>query len=119
MSRLVNPDFETGKPKPWDRLNPSNAVSFSVDASNSITPARTGSQYLRFRTAIPGGSMAQDIMVSMPSVTVLAYVRAGGANVSGALAVWDLDANRNSFIPFTVGQTWTQLSVVLGLENTA
>src|SRR6266404_5897496 len=32
---------------------------------------------------------------SMPSVTVLAYVRAAGPDVSGALAVWDLDANSN------------------------
>ena len=63
--------------------------------------------------------MAQDIRVAMPSVTVLAYVRAGGANVSGALAIWDLDANRNNYIPFSVGQTWTQLTAVLGLEDTA
>jgi hypothetical protein len=63
--------------------------------------------------------MAQDIRVAMPSVTVLAYVRADGPNVSGALAIWDLDANRNNFIPFTVGQTWTQLTTVLGLDNAA
>jgi hypothetical protein len=116
MSLLKNPDFETGQ-APWDRNNNARAVDLEVIPDR--TTARTGSSYLRFRTAVPDGSIAQSITVTAPlSVTAIAYVRAKDTDVSGSLAIWDIDANVQISAPFTVGQTWTQVVATLGMKST-
>jgi hypothetical protein len=117
MSLLMNPDFETGQ-EPWDRQNMPGAVDLEVITDKNV--ARTGSKYLQFRTAEANGSIAQTTPpVTAPrSVTAIAYVRAKDANVSGSLAIWDLDASISTSAPFTaVGQTWTQVVVMLGMKS--
>jgi hypothetical protein len=117
MSLLKNPDFEAGQsPAPWDRQHMPDAVDLEVITDKSI--ARTGSNYLQFRTAVANGSISQDITVTAPSVTALAYVRARDANVTGSLAIWDLGANVTISAPFAVGQAWTQVVVMLGMKST-
>lgn len=118
MSFLKNPDFEAGQaPAPWDRQNKPDAVDLEVVTDRSV--ARTGSNYLQFRTAVANGSIAQDITVTAPpSVTAIAYVRAKDANVTGSLAIWDIDASVSISAPFTVVQTWTQVVVMLGMKST-
>jgi hypothetical protein len=116
MSLLKNPDFETGQ-APWDRNNKPRAVDLEVILDKNI--ARTGSNYLQFRTAESNGSIAQSITVTAPlSVTAIAYVRAKDASVTGSLAIWDIDANVQTSAPFTVGQTWTQVVAMLGMKST-
>jgi hypothetical protein len=66
--------------------------------------------------------VAQDIQVTMPSVTALAYVRAESNNVSGSLAIWDSPGTANEkriSAPFTVGQTWTQIVATSARANPA
>jgi hypothetical protein len=116
MSLLENPDFETGQ-SPWDRENMPGAVDLEVILDQNV--ARTGSSYLQFRTAVANGSIAQTITVTPPrSVTAIAYVRSKDDNVTGSLAVWDMDANVSVSAPFTAGQTWTQVVAMVGMRST-
>jgi hypothetical protein len=116
MSLLKNPDFETGQ-APWDRNNMPGGIDLEVIPDKRV--ARSGLNFLQFRTAESNGSIAQSITVTAPpSVTAIAYVRAKDANVSGSLAIWDIDANVTSSVPFTVGPTWTQVVVMLGMTST-
>jgi hypothetical protein len=115
MSLLKNPDFEAGQ-APWDRQNMPGAVDLEVIANKAV--ARTGSNYLQFRTAEAQGSISQDVTVTAPSVTAIAYVRAKDTSVTGSLAIWDIGANASIDAPFTVGQTWTQIVVMLGMKST-
>jgi hypothetical protein len=118
MSLLQNPEFENGQTDPWKPENSATDVQllpvFDPDG------ARTGNRYAKFRTHKPHGSVAQRINVTMPSVTALAYVRAESGQVSGSLAISDLDANPDNKIsaPFKVGETWTQVIAVLGMKTT-
>ena len=118
MSLLKNPDFENGQAS-WDRNNMPRAVDLEVITDKNI--ARTGANFLQFRTAEPMGSVAQSAKVAVaapPSVTAIAYVRAKDTMVSGALAVWDLDANLSASVPFTVGTAWTQVVAMLDMKST-
>ena len=118
MSLLQNPEFENGKTQPWHPENVHDAVKLEVlfDAHK----ARTGSRFLSFRVSKPHASVAQEIKVTMPSVTALAYVRAGSGRVSGSLTISDLGANPDNKIsaPIDVGETWTQVIAVLGMQTT-
>jgi len=118
MSLLQNPEFENGKTQPWYPENVHDAVYLEV--LYEPHKARTGTRFLRFTTSKPHASVAQDIKVTMPSVTALAYLRAGSGKVSGSLAISDLGANPDNKIsaPFEVGETWTQVIAVLGMQTT-
>jgi hypothetical protein len=118
MSLLKNPDFEAGQsPAPWDRQHMPDAVDLEVITDPGV--ARTGSNYLQFRTALAGGSISQDITVTAPSVTALAYVRGKDGSVTGSFAIWDLGANVTISAPFTADPTtWTQVVVMLGMKST-
>jgi hypothetical protein len=116
MSLLANPGFESPtSAAPWDRMNLPNTVDFNIIKPASV--ARSGEYCLRFKTSQPGGSMGQDTgNLTIPSVTVLAYVSAEGPNpVSGRLAIWELDpgADQNNWTDFNAqpGQ-WTLVTCV-------
>jgi hypothetical protein len=118
MSLLQNPDFENGdNPKPWRAVSEFETVKLEVGNDTHI--ARTGARYLKFRAAKMDSSVAQDIEVSIPSVTALGYVRADTIDVSGRLTIWDLAANplKKIEFPFKVGQTWTQIVATLGRKT--
>jgi hypothetical protein len=67
-------------------------------------------------TSEPFGSIAQDFVVSEPSVTALAYVRSEGPNpVNGQFTIWDLQGGRNISTQFNVGPSWVLLTNTLGL----
>jgi hypothetical protein len=124
MSLLQNPEFESGQwDPPWAPWKPRNAAD-SVDLEVVYAPpgrkARSGSRYLKFITSKPHGSVAQDIKVTMPSVTALAYVRAESGEMTGSLTITDLEANPDNQISydFAVGETWTQVIAVLGMKTT-
>ncbi len=124
MSLLQNPDFESGLTH-WFRNNNGESVDPTVVKDNGGHIVRSGTHYLKFKTSILHGSMAQDITVTMPSVTALAYLRAESTDVSGRLTIWDLDASdsdphKNNSTPFKgVGQNWTQIIAILGLNTHA
>jgi hypothetical protein len=120
MSLLLNPSFEEGTAA-WQRLNEANAVNFSVETDPERKIPVSGQNYLRFRSAVSGGSMAQDVTIAMPSITALAFVRAapGVGQVAGAFAIWDLNANRNVSVNFTVGEAWVPLTAMLSFANAA
>jgi hypothetical protein len=62
--------------------------------------------------------VAQDITVTMPSVTALAYVRADTPiGMSGSLTIHDLAAAQKISCPLEIGQTWTQIVVTLGRKT--
>lgn len=112
MSLLANPSFEMGTADYWKRGNQANAVSFGVERDSNV--ARSGTHYLRVRTAVAGGSIAQDFRSKGPGVTALAYVRAAGSSVTGQMTLWDLDSNASCSTRFSVGQQWTLLADMLG-----
>src|SRR5215471_2787918 len=117
MSLLKNPDFESGRLQPgWE-----HGIGERVDLNviPDTDKARTGSNYLSFRATRGQSSVKQDIQVTMPSVTALAYVRAESNDVSGSLAIWDApgtDNEKKISYDFTVGQTWTQIVATLGRQ---
>jgi hypothetical protein len=115
MSLLENPDFESGKLQPWKLVLGADTAEQQV--VNDTDKARTGSHFLSLGAPRERSSVAQDITVRMPSVTALAYVRAETIDVSGALAIHDLAANRHISVPFKVNQTWTQVVAMLGRET--
>jgi len=118
MSLLKNPDFESGL-QSWTQISGGPA---DIGVPSDTDKARTGSRYLRFRATTAQSSVGQDIQVTMPSVTALAYVRAESNNVSGSLAIWDLPGTPNAkkiSAPFTVGQTWTQIVATSARRNPA
>jgi hypothetical protein len=115
MSLLRNPDFESGQLQPWKLVVGADTAEHHV--INEVDKARTGSHCLKFKASTERSSVAQDIAVTMPSVTALAYVRADTIDVSGSLTIWDLAANRKISAPFKVGQTWAQVVAMLGRQN--
>jgi|SRR5215467_4158685 len=117
MSLLQNPDFESNRLQPWKAVAEFDTVKLEVGNDTHI--ARTGAHFLRFRAANEHSSVGQDIEVTMPSVTALAYVRAETIDVSGSLTIWDLVPvpNKKIVAPFKVDQTWTQIVATLGRET--
>jgi hypothetical protein len=117
MSLLRNPDFESDRLQPWKAVAEFDTVKLEVGNDTHI--ARTGARFLRFRAAKEHSSVGQDIEVTMPGVTALAYVRADTTDVSGSLTIWDLVPvpNKKIVAPFKVGQTWTQIVATLGRET--
>ena len=115
MSLLQNPDFESDLPDPWKRENSATDVNLLPPVFDP-DGARTGSRYLKFLTHAPHGSVAQNIKVTMPSVTALAYVRAERGEMTGSLIISEAGGNQIS-APFKVGETWTQVIAVLGMKN--
>ena len=122
MSLLQNPDFESVQwdpPwKPWTARNVADSVNLEVVFALPDRKARSGSRYLKFKTSKPNGSVSQDVKVTMPSVTALAYVRAERGEMTGWLIISEAEAGGNQIsYEFTVGETWTQVTAVLGMKN--
>ena len=120
MSLLQNPDFESSQwvPAwaPWTPTNVADSVDLEVVFALPDRKARSGSRYLKFKTDKPHGSVSQNIKVTMPSVTALAYVRAERGEMAGSLIISESGGNQISY-EFTVGETWTQVIAVLGMKT--
>ena len=120
MSLLQNPDFESSQwvPAwaPWTPTNVADSVDLEVVFALPDRKARSGSRYLKFKTDKPHGSVSQNIKVTMPSVTALAYVRAERGEMTGWLIISESGGNQISY-EFTVGETWTQVIAVLGMKT--
>jgi hypothetical protein len=116
---LSNAYFEQGSQN-WRPLN--NAASVTVSVVRDGT-AKSGSSFLRARTAIGGGSVANDFPAGFVireglnydvqrSMGVFAWLRAkpGSPSIPGAMTIWQLNAPGNNNHPntqFTVGNDWT------------
>lgn len=133
---LLTGNFEGGLGA-WRPVN--YAANVTAVPINDPAAAKQGVQFMRFRTSIAGGSVAQDarIPVFVASVTVVngvayptwgavanslqfsVWLRSapGQANVQGVVALWDLNANVSTDTRFDVGGQWTQFSA--GLDRAA
>jgi hypothetical protein len=112
MSLISDPHFASGAPG-WRPVNYAGDVVFGQQ--NDAATARTKTWFAYARTAVAGGSVALDVTY-FPDVfisqTVLAWVRARTGVFSGTLAYWDLTPNTNESVNFTVGETWTPITVM-------
>jgi hypothetical protein len=124
MSYLLNPSFEEGKEgPPWQRINIANAVEFDIASTVPDSPAvvaKSGSFFLRARSSVPGGSIAQDFVVQgVRSISAFAWVRAESVPASGALALWQLGPpDRPNMANFAANNSdWTLVTNVLDLTD--
>jgi hypothetical protein len=88
------------------------------------TDAQSGQHYLSMYTGVSGRSIAQDIRISVqPRQTFSGsvWVKSGtvGKTYTGVLAVWALGGGSTevSSTPFTVGETWTEITAALPIER--
>jgi hypothetical protein len=110
---LKNFSFETGT-SPWSPCYRSEYTTWSLQTGG----AQNGSKFLRFRTDnnTDGSSICQTVPYEVGpgnTYTLTAYVKsANGSPVSGRLLVWEGGNNPvNGYTDFTVGGTWTPITV--------
>lgn len=121
MSLIADPGFSNGGPG-WRPLNGGDAVVFGQQ--NDAEIARSGDGWFAYgRTRRPAGSVALDLdltqvsqSLQIDSLTAVAWVRArpGRADVSGTMALWNLQQAATSHgARFVASQSWQFVSVML------
>jgi hypothetical protein len=125
---LSTGNFENGLGA-WGPLNRAESVSAIV--VNNQAEAKQGSSFMRFRTAVSGGSVAHDTQVPTAilheqqgivriasSLSFSVWLRSSsGAPATGAVAIWDLSTDTASDTRFQVEQVWSQFTV--GMDRPA
>jgi hypothetical protein len=123
----------------WRPVNYASAVTATV--VNDPASAKQGSSFMRFQTSTAGGSVAHD--VTIPRFVTSVYVPPGqsasvqygvaafalsfsvwlrsapgqSTNLSGTVALWDLDNNVATDTRFSIGNQWVQ--VTAGMDGPA
>jgi len=117
---LQNASFETSSGA-WRPFNVASAVSFGQYTDEGR--AHEGSGFLEMNTALPSGSIAQDVTVNArkgENYAFSVWLRAapGLYSVSGTVALWGIGGNSESTgTDFTVGPNWTLVSAPLYVKE--
>lgn len=105
--QLVNGGFEQGS-QGWTPGN--GAINFYVYKGPS--DAHSGSGFLQVNSATPGRSIAQTVEGDPRGArTFTVWARCRAARCQGSIALWAVGPNRAGSKTFTVGSSWTKLSV--------
>ena len=119
-SNLLDSSSFEGSLNGW--AYPNGALARQIAGPTS--DAKSGQYFVSLYTPTPGRSFAQDVRVSAQqrqSFTGTIWVKSGtvGKTYSGSLVVWGLGGTTEAAVqPFTVGETWTQVTTTLTVANT-
>ena len=104
MAFLRNPSFELGT-QFWRPVNYAASVTFTVGPSVNPPPV-TGANIASVVSLVSDGSIGQDVVdINVPSVSCFAHV-SSLTGATGSLAIWNLNQNIVSSVPFTATADW-------------